>query len=73
MMVLHYLRHDAIAPCVDAPDSPGEPNVDEVGGDFVSLTWEKPRSDGGGRIKGYVVEKRDVTSDRWVTPQTPNE
>nr|KAG5709145.1 hypothetical protein BaRGS_028601 [Batillaria attramentaria] len=43
----------------DAPEAPGIPEVTEVGGDFVSLTWEKPRSDGGGRITGYWIEKRE--------------
>lgn len=38
----------------------------EVGGDFVSLTWDKPRSDGGGKIRGYMIEKKDANSDYWV-------
>ena len=50
----------------DPPDAPGEPEAAEVGGDFVSLTWAKPRSDGGGRILGYYVEKKDADSDNWV-------
>ena len=50
----------------DAPGSPGEPNVMEVGGDFVSLSWEKPKTDGGDRIQGYIIEKKDAASDRWV-------
>ncbi len=49
----------------DAPGMPGIPDVTEVGGDFVSLTWDKPRSDGGGGIKGYIIEKKDVKSDNW--------
>ena len=32
----------------DPPGAPGEISVTEVGGDFVSLQWERPRSDGGG-------------------------
>ncbi|KAK2158172.1 hypothetical protein LSH36_175g03003 [Paralvinella palmiformis] len=50
----------------DAPASPGCPDVEEVGGDFVSLTWEKPKSDGGGKIKGYYIEKKDANSDNWL-------
>lgn len=50
----------------DAPDAPGEPEAQEVGNDFVSLTWQKPRSDGGGRIAGYFVEKKDANSDNWA-------
>ncbi|XP_070200689.1 twitchin-like isoform X4 [Littorina saxatilis] len=49
----------------DAPDMPGMPEVAEVGGDFVSLTWDKPKTDGGGRITGYWVEKREHGTDNW--------
>jgi len=56
----------------DEPDAPGEPEAQEVGNDFVSLTWQKPRSDGGGRIIGYFVEKKDANSDNWSRiNQTP--
>lgn len=36
------------------------PEVEEVGSDFVHLSWEKPHDDGGGRITGYIVEKKEV-------------
>jgi len=59
--------------CVpDPPDPPGEPEATEVGGDFVSLTWDRPKSDGGGRILGYYIERKDAASDNWVRcNQTP--
>ena len=50
----------------DPPEAPGVPEAEEVGSDFVSLTWQKPRSDGGGRILGYFIEKKDATADNWV-------
>jgi serine/threonine protein kinase/predicted RNA-binding protein with TRAM domain len=49
----------------DPPGPPGEPEGTEIGGDFVSLSWEKPRSDGGGRILGYYVEKKEASADNW--------
>ncbi|XP_065941807.1 twitchin isoform X18 [Magallana gigas] len=49
----------------DAPDTPGLPEVTEVGGDFVSLKWDKPKSDGGGRIKSYWVDKREHGTENW--------
>ncbi|KAK3103159.1 hypothetical protein FSP39_016894 [Pinctada imbricata] len=49
----------------DKPDAPGIPSVTEVGGDFVSLQWDKPRSDGGGRITGYWIDKREHGTDNW--------
>ena len=50
----------------DPPEAPGEISVTEVGGDFVSLQWERPRSDGGGRITGYFIEKKDPSSTNWT-------
>ncbi|KAH9366474.1 hypothetical protein HPB48_022308 [Haemaphysalis longicornis] len=49
----------------DPPSAPGIPVVTEVGGDFVNLSWEKPASDGGARILGYWVDKREVGTQAW--------
>lgn len=52
---------------IDSPGKPGIPEISEVGGDFVSLSWDKPTSDGGGKIQGYWIEKREVDSERdWM-------
>lgn len=32
----------------------------------VSLAWEEPLTDGGSKIIGYVVERRDVKRKTWV-------
>ena len=53
-------------PFPDAPGEPGTPEAQEVGADFVSLQWERPRNDGGGKIKGYYIEKKDSKSDNWA-------
>ncbi|XP_069132542.1 twitchin-like isoform X10 [Argopecten irradians] len=50
----------------DAPGTPGVPEVTQVGGDFASLSWEKPSSDGGGRILGYWVDKKEHRTDNWT-------
>ncbi|XP_052800015.1 twitchin-like isoform X4 [Mya arenaria] len=50
----------------NTPSSPGIPEVEEVGGDFVSLTWAKPSSDGGGKITGYWVDKREHGKNDWI-------
>ncbi|KAI8481238.1 Titin-like [Branchiostoma belcheri] len=37
-----------------------------VSSKFVHVQWKKPIYDGGARITGYVIEARDVCSDKWV-------
>eukprot|EP00088_Acartia_fossae_P029114 TRINITY_DN2992_c0_g1_i3.p1 TRINITY_DN2992_c0_g1~~TRINITY_DN2992_c0_g1_i3.p1 ORF type:complete len:1274 (+),score=352.65 TRINITY_DN2992_c0_g1_i3:337-3822(+) len=49
----------------DPPSAPGKPTVTAVGGDFVNLSWDKPENDGGSRIKGYWIEKREIGLDIW--------
>ena len=48
----------------DKPGAPGAPLVDAVGGDFVNLTWDKAH-DGGGRLLGYIIEKREASANKW--------
>lgn len=50
----------------EVPGPPGVPVVTEVGGDFVHLEWEKPDHDGGSRIQGYWIEKREAGSHTWI-------
>ncbi|XP_058812494.1 twitchin isoform X4 [Topomyia yanbarensis] len=54
----------------DLPSPPGIPIIHEVGGDFVNLEWEKPVSDGGSRIQGYWIEKREQGSETWQRVNT---
>lgn len=44
----------------DPPGPPGVPKITQVGGDFVNLSWEKPETDGGARIQGYWIDKREI-------------
>lgn len=32
----------------------------------VSLSWARPRDDGGSRVTGYYVERREVSTEKWV-------
>lgn len=49
----------------DVPSAPGKPKVTEVGDDFAHLEWDKPEFDGGARIQGYWIDKREVGSTTW--------
>lgn len=48
------------------PSPPGTPQVLKVGRNYVDLKWEKPQSDGGSRITGYIIERRDIGGAVWV-------
>lgn len=51
-------------------DKPGKPEgpleVSNVHKEGCKLKWDKPKDDGGLPITGYVVEKQDVSTGRWV-------
>ena len=49
----------------DPPSAPGKPSIVAIGGDFVNLSWDRPEMDGGSRIKGYWIEKREIGLDIW--------
>ncbi|XP_038155812.1 titin-like [Cyprinodon tularosa] len=48
------------------PSAPSAPIASAVTGDSVVLTWERPESDGGSEIDGYILEKRDKDGVRWT-------
>lgn len=40
---------------------------EEVRADYVKLKWKKPEDAGGSPLTGYVIEKMDMDTGRWVT------
>lgn len=50
---------------IDPPGPPGTPKVTSVGDDFVHLEWSKPTTDGGSRIQGYWIDKRETGCHAW--------
>ena len=58
----------ACAP-VSLPSAP-HPSVREVTKDSIRISWIPPDSDGGGKIKGYIVEKQEDGSDEWQKTST---
>lgn len=55
--------------CICFSDVPGPVKnlqvIDTADGE-VSLAWEEPESDGGSKVIGYVVERRDVKRKTWT-------
>lgn len=45
--------------------APGNPNVDEITKRSATISWTKPRDDGGSKIQGYVIEKKKLGED-WM-------
>lgn len=50
----------------DPCDPPGQPVVTSITRTSVSLSWTKPEYDGGAKVTGYVVERRDIPEGRWT-------
>lgn len=42
------------------PSMPQDLHVDKVKENSVVLKWSPPETDGGAKVKGYVIEKRDA-------------
>jgi len=47
------------------PDAPEPPQPDRITRDSVTLSWRPPRSDGGSKIKGYIIQKKGKGDDDW--------
>ena len=50
----------------DPCDPPGTPVVTAVTRTSVSLSWDKPEYDGGAKVSGYTIERRDLPEGRWT-------
>lgn len=51
----------------DKPAPPKGPlKVEEVRSDHVKVKWEKPPDNGGTDVTGYVLEKMDLETGRWI-------
>ncbi|GIY50159.1 twitchin [Caerostris extrusa] len=49
----------------DPPGAPGIPHSVETSTDSITLSWTKPRTDGGSPVTGYVLEKRKIGDSKW--------
>jgi len=51
---------------LDEPSATTAPKIVDWDKDFVDLEWEPPINDGGSPITGYVIEKREKGTSRWI-------
>lgn len=51
-----------LAPKEQPPSPPGQPNIEKCGKTYVNLRWDEPYFDGGCKINGYIVERREIVS-----------
>lgn len=52
---------------LDKPTPPKGPlKVEEVRSDHVKVKWQKPEDFGGTDLTGYVLEKMDMDTGRWI-------
>uniref|UniRef100_A0A803VG61 Titin n=1 Tax=Ficedula albicollis TaxID=59894 RepID=A0A803VG61_FICAL len=50
----------------DPCDPPGQPEVTNITRTSVSLKWKKPEYDGGAKVTGYIIERRELPDGRWL-------
>uniref|UniRef100_A0A3B1IHI7 Titin n=1 Tax=Astyanax mexicanus TaxID=7994 RepID=A0A3B1IHI7_ASTMX len=50
----------------DPCDAPSQPIVMNITRTSVSLTWTKPENDGGAKVTGYIVERKELPDGRWL-------
>lgn len=51
---------------IDAPGAPEAPEAKETDRNSITIGWQPPRDDGGSPITGYMVEKREAGTSKWV-------
>uniref|UniRef100_A0A8C9EWG0 Titin n=1 Tax=Pavo cristatus TaxID=9049 RepID=A0A8C9EWG0_PAVCR len=51
---------------IDVPGPVRNLEVTEIYDGEVGLAWQEPESDGGSKIIGYVVERRDIKRKTWI-------
>ena len=57
-LIIFYLQ--------DPPSLTGTPICTDHTENSITLGWTKPRNDGGTPITGFMIEKREKGTDKWV-------
>lgn len=64
-----YLREKLTCPLSSSPGVPSEPKnarITKVNKDCIFVAWDRPDSDGGSPITGYLIERKERNSLLWV-------
>uniref|UniRef100_A0A8C1WDE3 Titin n=1 Tax=Cyprinus carpio TaxID=7962 RepID=A0A8C1WDE3_CYPCA len=56
----------------DPCDPPGTPEAVTISKDHIKIQWSKPQYDGGSKVTGYIVERRDLPEGRWMRANFTN-
>lgn len=48
------------------PGAPGRPTIFDVSRDGMTVAWNPPEEDGVLEVSGYIIERKEVRSERWV-------
>lgn len=49
------------------PEPPlNPPEIMDATKTTICISWAKPKDDGGSRVTGYYVERREVSTEKWV-------
>uniref|UniRef100_A0A8C6LDJ9 Titin n=1 Tax=Nothobranchius furzeri TaxID=105023 RepID=A0A8C6LDJ9_NOTFU len=58
----------------DPCDPPGAPEAVSISKNQIKIQWTKPQYDGGSKVNGYIVERKDLASPdrRWVRANFTN-
>lgn len=46
--------------------------ISDITKSSITLIWQKPPYDGGSKITGYIVERRDAPKGRWTKANFTN-
>lgn len=56
----------SVVSCVAIPGPPSTPELLDVTHEGMTLTWQPPEDNGGSTIAGYIIERKEARSDRWM-------
>lgn len=53
-------------------EPPRNVRASDISKTSITLSWQKPAFDGGSKVTGYIVEKRDLPDGRWTKASFTN-